>query len=197
MEKEAYAHLLRSGACKDGIVPYCYGWFTLTQGDIERCCALPENEHDPLRRIKDRPSILTDRRPPKALLLEYFADAQVLSIQNITPDIAEAALRSLCKIHKAYVLHGDPRRHNLFVLPGGRVVWIDFDNSTCGSDKHHKKKLSRQKLFDELASTWTLLYMHLVSGLSTFKFAPILTAVLHPASRQTRQFYSLAVLALV
>lgn len=136
---------------------------------MERVCALPADMDSPVHGGReDSPSILTDRRPPKALLLEYIPDAQVLSIATITPDIAEAALRSLCQIHQAYVLHGDIRRQNILVLPSGRVAWIDFDEATCASDPHPRKKLTRQKLFKELARTWALLYTELVRVYHTF-----------------------------
>lgn len=175
MEKEAYAHLLRSGACGAGIVPYCYGWLTLSRGDMERVCALPEDKAAALYGFKNRPTILTDRRPPKALILEYIPDAEILSIANITPDIAEAALRSLHQIHRAYVLHGDARRHNLLVLPGGRVVWVDFDAATCASDTHATKRLTRQKLYGELTRTWTFFYRELVSVYRFIWFCRLLT----------------------
>ncbi|KAJ3553829.1 hypothetical protein NM688_g3409 [Phlebia brevispora] len=157
-ESEAYAHLLHYGACDRGVVPRCYGWFELSDADIQRCYALPPSEDDPeylvqLRNAADikrwgpdypyiEPTLLDDRRPPKALLLEYLSDAQQVSISNVTPKIAEAALRALYEIHAS-------------------LVWIDFDESTCGSEKFFKKKLTRSALLFELAQGWSLFYQSL------------------------------------
>ncbi|KAJ3555307.1 hypothetical protein NM688_g2650 [Phlebia brevispora] len=138
-EKEAYAHLLHSGACAKGIVPHCYGWFDPKERDFF-------------------PNLLDDRRPPKAILLEYFPEAEQLSVLNITSEIADKALRGLYEIHASYVLHGDINKRNVLVLSNGRVVWIDFDESTCGTETRCDRRLTRQKLLEELSFAWIIFY---------------------------------------
>ncbi|KAL4243746.1 hypothetical protein ABKN59_011040 [Abortiporus biennis] len=177
-EKEAYAHLIHAGLPEQGIVPNCYGWLTLSNRSyLEQCYALPVSEKDDLEEFWSREknkqritkygpdtasrshTLLDDRRPPKALLLEYYADLEPLSGNNVTHDIAEAALKALYQIHAAYVHHGDLSHDtNVFVRPGNRVMWIDFDESTCRCERNWRKKLSRQKLMEELEHVWSRFY---------------------------------------
>ena len=153
-ERDAYAHLLQSGACARGSVPMCYGWLTLTAHDIEKIIAIPDlaPSGKRLRFLKDS--------PPSAMLLEYFADAARLSIDNVSEKLADVAFRALYDVHKAYVYHGDIHERNVLVLPGGRVVWVDFNSSSVPADK---SGLSRLALLEEAAQAWGLLYDELVS----------------------------------
>lgn len=96
-ERHAYAHLLRFGACKSGVVPKFYGCTTLSACDVDKLLAFPS--------ISEKTRALAgDEPPPKAILIEYFSDAERLSQCNITPEVAQAALRALHLIHTAYVV---------------------------------------------------------------------------------------------
>ncbi len=152
-EKSAYAHLLHYGICEKGTVPRCYGWFDLSRAHVEHICALPGIDKS-LATLKD------NRRTPKAIVLEYFSDAVRLSVTNITLDIADVALRALHTIHSAYVTHNDIHRRNILLLPDNRVVWVDFDSSTCLSEAG--SKMRRQDLLGELEEGWSLFYNFLV-----------------------------------
>ncbi|THH00811.1 hypothetical protein EW026_g1751 [Hermanssonia centrifuga] len=152
-EKHAYAHLLHYGICEKGTVPRCYGWFDLSRADVEHICALPGID-------KDLAALKTLRRTPKAIILEYFPDAVRLSVTNITLDIADVALRALHTIHSAYVMHKDIHRRNILLLPDNRVIWVDFDSSTCLSEAG--SKMRRQDLLGELEEGWGLFYNFLV-----------------------------------
>lgn len=106
----------------------------------------------------DAKSLSEDERLPKALLLEYLPDAQNVTIDNVTIDIGDKALRALHAVHACYVFHGDIHGRNVLLLADGRVVWIDFDSAECESSG----KLSRAKLLDELSLAWGYFYSHLV-----------------------------------
>ncbi|EKM52945.1 uncharacterized protein PHACADRAFT_30068 [Phanerochaete carnosa HHB-10118-sp] len=123
-ECEAYAHLLHFGICKRRIVPNCYGRTTLSPGHIGKLVALPAASDTVC-------ALPNEELPPKGILIEYFANAERLSHQNITPEVAQAALRALNAVHTGNVLHGDVHQRNILLLPDRRVVWIDFDCSCC------------------------------------------------------------------
>lgn len=178
-EKAAYEHLLHFGVVDAGIVPCCYGWLALSRPDIEKCCALViEDTEDPDYEVQrwynsvvyaegpdspSRPQLLSDdRRPPKALLLEWIPDASPLSWTNITPTVAKAALEALHKCHTAHVLHDDLTHGNILLLPGDRIMWIDFDKSTCGTETKWNNRLTRQRLLSELSEAWSDFYNFLV-----------------------------------
>lgn len=76
---------------------------------------------------------------------EVFVNAERLSRENITEDIADKVLRALCDVHATYVYHGDIHRRNILLLLGERIVWIDFDHSRCASNE----RLGRVQLFRE------------------------------------------------
>lgn len=65
-------------------------------------------------------------RLPRGIVLEFFPDAEVLTLENITPALTDRALRALYDIHSAYVQHCAVTRRHMLVLPGNRVVWADF-----------------------------------------------------------------------
>lgn len=138
-------------------MPKCYGWLELSVDDMDSVASLPG--------ISIRLQFLkNDKKPPKALLLEFLEDAQQLSVKTITPQIADAALRSLYHVHASYILHGDMHDRNILVLPTGRVVWVDFD--TCivgGMSSEGIPAIARQDLFDELARAWKIFYKEMVS----------------------------------
>lgn len=139
LERGAYARLSHHGVCARGAVPRCYGWLYLNEKRIQR--------------------IGLQGRGAYALVLEHFEDAQPITSHNITIDIADKALRGLCDIHAAFVLHSDTESPgNILLLPGGRVVWIDFDFSCWGPS------IPRSDFMYELATCWTYFYCTLVSG---------------------------------
>lgn len=166
-EVEAYAHLLHYGVDKTGVVPHCYGWLDLSEEDLDKIDALPASgpELQPLRRT---------RRAPKGVLLEYFEDAQVLSIDTVTHGLANTALKGLYSIHAAYVKHGDVSRHNILLLPNGRVVWIDFDHSVCASEQNTDLRPDRKSLLYELSRAWHLFYCVLVSRFNCLSWSTFL-----------------------
>lgn len=158
-EKDAYAHLIHYGVCESGSVPRCYGWLELSRSSCDNLYdfSLATKDQDDFLRI----SLKKNRRRPKALLLEYLSPVERLSVQNITPTIADTALRALCTIHSAFVRHGDIETRNILLLPEGRVVWVDFDNAKTPLEDN--PTLTRQMLMDELADGWSLFYTSLVS----------------------------------
>lgn len=99
-----------------------------------------------------------EEAPPKGILIEYFSDAVRLSHSTVTEEIAITALEALHHVHTAYVEHGDIHRRNILLLPGGRVVWIDFD----GSATARNEEVRRQDLFLELMQGWSYMYGRLV-----------------------------------
>ena len=140
-ERDAYAHLVHSGACDKGVVPRCYGWIRFSKQRIQRLGIFGSHAY--------------------ATVLEYMKDAEPISSRNITIDIADKALRGLYAIHTAFVVHNDvidaPR--NILVLPGDRVVWVDFDMARCGDHP----LIQPAALIEELAAAWQLFYNILVS----------------------------------
>lgn len=138
LEKEAYERLSHHGVCARGVAPQCYGWLYLDEERIQQ--------------------IGLQGRGAYALVLEYLEGAQPVTTHNITIDIADKALRGLCDIHAALVLHSDTEtKGNLLLLPEGRVVWLDFDSSCCGP------ATTRNRLMYELARCWIYFYRTLVS----------------------------------
>ena len=136
-ERRAYNRLSHHGVCAQGIVPQCFGWLHLDKKSIER--------------------MGLQGRGAYALVLEYLVDAQPITSHNITIDIADKALRGLREIHAAFVGHYDTDgKGNILLLPGDRVVWIDFDFSCCGSSA------TRGYLRYELAKCWSYFYNVLV-----------------------------------
>ena len=154
-ERDAYAHLVHGGVCDKGIVPKCFGWLTLTDKHIEQFAALPNQEQDArvMRACEPR---------PYAILLEYLPDAEQMDTTNVTEKLADIAMRGLYDLHAAYVLHCDVHRRNILVLPGDRVVWVDFNNAKVPSGK---LTFRRQEFMYEMELAWTRFYEELV-GLS-------------------------------
>ncbi|KAI9061100.1 hypothetical protein FKP32DRAFT_1605067 [Trametes sanguinea] len=155
-ELEGYAHLQHYGVIEKGVVPRCYGWLTLSPTHITQILKLP-------RLSKAAKSMEPHARaPPRAILLEYVADAQPLTIDNATDELANATLRGLAEIHSAYVVHGDVHNRHILVAPGDRVVWVDFGRSRTPAGELEEVRCCRQDLFDELASGWSFLYEQLL-----------------------------------
>lgn len=153
-ESDAYAHLLYYGACAKGVVPHCYGWLTLCTKHVNDIQTLPDISETAV-------SLKDEVNPPKGILIEFFVDAEGLSERNITKEVARNAMKALQAVHAAYVQHDDIHRRNILVLPGGRVVWIDFDKS----DNPRSGELYRQTLLRELENAWLYIYRRVVSRL--------------------------------
>ncbi|KAI9061102.1 hypothetical protein FKP32DRAFT_981184 [Trametes sanguinea] len=155
-ELDGYAHLQHYGVIEKGVVPRCYGWLTLSPTHITQILKLP-------RLSKVAKSLEHARAPPRAILLEYVADAQPLTIDNATDELANATLRGLAEIHSAYVVHGgDVHSRHILVAPDDRVVWVDFGRSRTPAGELEEVRCCRQDLFDELASGWSFLYEQLL-----------------------------------
>jgi len=69
--------------------------------------------------------------PASGLFMQYFEGAVNPSNENMTPELAKAAVDALQTIHGSHVLHGDAEGRNLLMYPQtGRVVWIDFSSAS-------------------------------------------------------------------
>lgn len=156
-EKEAYAHLLHYGICAQGVVPNCYGWTELSADHVAAILSLPRSRCD------SDEIALVEGVSVKAIVLEYFHDAENLSIHNVTREIAEKAFKALYAIHTAYVQHDDIHRRHILVLQDGRVVWVDFDSAQCPS----QHDVTRYNLFQELNGGWDYMYLTMVSEFNT------------------------------
>ena len=155
--KNAYEHLVHGGACQNGTVPFCFGWLELAKEDLDNLVKLPD--------LPDAWSYIhQDDGLPKALLLEYFDGAERMTIDNITVKIADSAVRALYQVHASYVLHNDIHGRNVLVLPGGRVVWVDFDSTDTVDKSTEDRPIRRQELLEELVQSWDIFYNWMVSN---------------------------------
>ena len=180
-ERDAYAHLVHGGVCDKGTVPKCFGWLMLTDKHIEQFASLPSQEQDArlMRACEPR---------PRAILLEYFLGAQQMDITNVTEKLADVAMRGLYDLHAAYVLHCDVHRRNILVLPGDRVVWVDFNNAKTPSGK---LTMMRQEFMYEMDTAWARLYEELVSlSLLSRVFLPLITLPLSSSQINASGFTS-------
>ncbi|CAL1710722.1 unnamed protein product [Somion occarium] len=137
-EKDAYSLLEDCDSSKHTTLR-CFGWVVLNSADA----------------LKLHPTLPSSGATTvRALLLEHFDGTIPLSVENVTIDIAKAALIALCGVHAAYVLHGDIRHQNVLLLPDSRVVWTGLSSSKTAS----RDSLRRQDLLNELASAWWLFH---------------------------------------
>ena len=90
-------------------------------------------------------------------------DAKQLTAPVITQQIVDNALRALYRVHTAYVQHGDIHQRNILPLPDNRVVWINFDNAICGTERNDALQTQRGNLLDESAEGWSLSYGAMVN----------------------------------
>lgn len=160
-ERNAYAHLLHYGACAKGAVPQCHGWIDLTQDDVDSMKLVSTISEKHLAAL----NASAGRNPPKALVLEYFSCAKQISIDNVTPELANRALHALYWVHASYVWHRDFSRKNILVLPSERVAVVDFD----AVDWHGKttgRVPQRQVLFLEMMGAWAPFYSDMVRSMS-------------------------------
>ncbi|TFK47192.1 hypothetical protein OE88DRAFT_1738876 [Heliocybe sulcata] len=142
-EKRAYERLLHHGVCAQGFVPMCYGWFELR---------VP-------KRSQWLRSFASDEKPPYALLIEDVADAETLSVLNISVPIAEQALLAAEHLHEAGVLHNDLLPRNTLVRRDGTVVIIDFDKASTWP--HEDVDLLALK--QEMQLCWCIYFAHMLT----------------------------------
>ncbi|KAJ5323131.1 hypothetical protein N7452_011420 [Penicillium brevicompactum] len=114
-ELNAYRNLRRSGVCDRGFVPAFHGY-------IDRID--PAAFQPPLERF------VGDDFQPRAIFLEYLADAEKLNCVNYSEDLFRDAIRGIHEIHQAFVHHCDIYSKNRLVVSSGRLVWIDLDVAT-------------------------------------------------------------------
>ena len=137
---------MHHGAHKRKAVLYCHGWVALSFEDIENITALGG--------VAVRPG----PKFPKALLFENLNDFSVVTLETADTYIADNALRSLCVIHSAYVLHGSIEAPHILIIDDETAVWFDFTSSSVMIGE----SLRRQDALRELASAWEYFYTHLV-----------------------------------
>lgn len=158
-ETSAYARFLHCNTSDSGAVPHCFGWTEVDREFLRTITTVSPS----LRHIVAGHSV----QSAKGILLEDLAKAEVLSIRNITQELANQVLHSLYNVHKAHVLHGSPSdRHNVLILPTERrAVWVGFSHSVSyGSSVDNSVMVSKQGLLAEMAKGWNLLYQRLVSN---------------------------------
>ncbi|KAH9895902.1 hypothetical protein C8Q73DRAFT_644677 [Cubamyces lactineus] len=145
-EVDAYAYLAFRNLTE--VVPQCFGWIELDVL-LKRMRGVPSGLLTALR--EQEHSVL------RGLVLEDLVGAQCLSVHNINLDVGESALRSLHKLHTAYILHGNPEKGNALVLPETkRVVWVGLSHAA------RQGAVTRQALLTELAEGWAFIYQRLV-----------------------------------
>jgi hypothetical protein len=77
-------------------------------------------------------------------MIDYF-NGEMVSMNNLTPAVANNALRGLGQIHSVGVRHGDiydtscSFLRNVMVSKGGEVKWIDFEHSCLDTNGEHMK----------------------------------------------------------
>lgn len=72
-----------------------------------------------------------DEYLPSAIFLDYIPNLETIQFQNCTPKRMDNFLSGIREIHRAYVLHEDPKPRNMKIVKDDpeRVVWIDFDRA--------------------------------------------------------------------
>jgi len=115
-ESTAYERLRQYGLCDRGIIPQYYG-------TIENL--------DPKLYQPHLNDFLEDEYPPKAILLEYIPNMQMLYWTNYTKKRMDNFIKGLQKIHEALVEHSDVYPRNMMIVEGDpeRAIWIDFDRA--------------------------------------------------------------------
>ena len=141
-----------------GSVPDCLGWVTLANDQIEHIST----------KFKIWPRAESRKFPMHGLLIEYFPNAQILSTANITKELAESAMRGMCRVHQCYVLHNDVAEQNCLVVAENRVVWIDFADSETPYTPENcaVRPCTRRDYWGEFQETWDFIYLITVSTIS-------------------------------
>ncbi|PKY02229.1 hypothetical protein P168DRAFT_329187 [Aspergillus campestris IBT 28561] len=122
LESTAYRRLKDQGLCDRGIVPDFLG--SLRKFDPKIC-----SPHLDM--------FLEDEYDPSAIFLEYIPVMEMVHLHNFTEGRMDGFIEGVREIHKAMVLHDDPRPRNMMIVRGDpeRVMWMDFDRAkTYGRD---------------------------------------------------------------
>lgn len=108
------------GLCKRGVVPDFYGTVTKMQPTLWPSLTM----------------FLEDKLPPNAVLIEYIPNMQPIGLSNFSQHYLDQLRDILHDIHKAGILHGDPKPRNMVISPGegDKVLWIDFDSAQTFSE---------------------------------------------------------------
>jgi hypothetical protein len=187
LESTAYSYLTYYGICDEGIVSQCYGSYDFPgwkfcdqmsgRSDIESDGDESDDEMDPLHTVRN------DTLPPKALLLEISPGAELLSIDNITPQKADRIVYTDQRVHDAYVLHNDLYPRNILCLPDRRVVlvgsqslrWSSVSTLTSISQidfntawTYPNDLVTKRTFHDEMKFIWALLFHEIVCCLMTY-----------------------------
>ncbi|KAF4209771.1 hypothetical protein CNMCM8927_004974 [Aspergillus lentulus] len=124
-ELNAYRNLLKFGVCERGFVPFFHGC-------IDRLD--PSHFHQQLNHFKE------DKFLPRAIVLEYFPEAERLNCLNYSDDLFRSAVDGIREIHEALIHHHDVYPKNMLVVSGTKLVWIDFDVATTFKDMGIREK---------------------------------------------------------
>ncbi|KAI0660229.1 hypothetical protein C8Q70DRAFT_1105656 [Cubamyces menziesii] len=171
-ERDAYSHIMHYGACAAGAVPQCYGWIELSRTHVDNANAAIRQAY-----VDEPPPwlvfpVFEDGSPSTAIVLEYLAESEAITLDNITPSRADIALRSLTRVHGSYVLHNDiTNRNNMQLIRGrggapDRVVVVDFDHARVSSWK--RAWPSRVGFYDEFVALWIHYYSWMIPMQRTF-----------------------------
>ncbi|KAH9891068.1 hypothetical protein C8Q73DRAFT_108981 [Cubamyces lactineus] len=171
LERDAYAHLVHYGACDARIVPQCSGWLELSPAHIYDALAM-------IRRTRATGTFEEGEQPPSispifedgscacALLIEYIPNGTPISQENLTMERMDLVLRTISRLHGAYVGHGDIHSWSNVLLvrersksgeqpERERVVLIDFDRAATPQSTVPVKP---NHLLRELSTVWTKFY---------------------------------------
>jgi tRNA A-37 threonylcarbamoyl transferase component Bud32 len=75
---------------------------------------------------------IDDEYLPSAIFLEYIPNLEMIIPENFTEKRMDGFIEGIHQIHKAFVLHNDPKPRNMMVVrgdPAERVVLLDFDRA--------------------------------------------------------------------
>ncbi|PYI02013.1 hypothetical protein BO78DRAFT_400853 [Aspergillus sclerotiicarbonarius CBS 121057] len=136
LESTAYRRLKASGVCDRGLVPDFFG-------SMRKFDPTPYQPH--LKMFMD------DEFPPSAIFLECIPNLEMINLHNYTPQRMKTFILGIQEIHKAFVLHDDPKPRNMMVVKDDpeRVIWMDFDRAKT-YDEHLVTDAQRQLLDEEV-----------------------------------------------
>ncbi|KAF8592635.1 hypothetical protein K439DRAFT_26347 [Ramaria rubella] len=99
-----------------------------------------------------------DPKPLKVLILEYLPNALRMTLRHTNLRTVPNAMTSLKKIQERGIRHCNIHPRNILVLPGDRVVFVDFELAGVkpGTEESYYRL--------ELGVLYSWLYQHLVCG---------------------------------
>ncbi|KAL2831919.1 hypothetical protein BJY01DRAFT_226300, partial [Aspergillus pseudoustus] len=113
-ELNAYQNFHTHGVCQQGFVPLFHGYIDR----LDPSAFNPPLEH-----------FIRDKCRPRAIILEYLANAERLNCVNYSEDRYRSAIDGIKAIHAAFVHHRDIYPKNILITPN-RTIWTDFDVAT-------------------------------------------------------------------